>query len=226
MSRRPLAGVVFDMDGVLIDSERIIRAAAQAAALEIDHRLTDDFYASVIGLPGTRVEAAFMAEFGPDFPLADYRKRFERCYRLEVDERGIQPKPGVPELLVTLHARRIPIAVATATRSGNAERALEAAGLLPHLAVCVTGDQVARSKPAPDVFLAAAARIGLPPEHCIAVEDSEVGARAAVAAGMWTLMVPDFRAPSDELANMVHEVLDSMPSAAQRILQLLEAGTA
>ncbi|MEN9728229.1 MAG: hypothetical protein RL434_2595 [Pseudomonadota bacterium] len=221
MSRPGLAGVVFDMDGVLIDSERIIRAAAQAAAVEIDRRLTDDFYASVLGLPGTRVEAAFMAEFGPDFPLTDYRKRFERCYRLEVDERGIQPKPGVPELLQRLRARGVPVAVATATRSGNAERALEAAGLLHHLPVCVTGDQVAQSKPAPDVFLAAAARLGLAPELCIAVEDSEVGARAAVAAGMWTLMVPDFRPPSEELAAMVHEILDSMPTAARRIHHLL-----
>ena len=221
MSRPRLAGVVFDMDGVLIDSERIIRAAAQAAALEIDRQLTDDFYASVLGLPGARVEAAFMAEFGPDFPLPDYRKRFERCYRLEVDERGIQPKPGVPELLQLLRARGVPVAVATATRSGNAERALEAAGLLDHLPVCVTGDQVAQSKPAPDVFLAAAARLGLAPELCIAVEDSEVGARAAVAAGMWTLMVPDFRPPSEELAAMVHEILDSMPTAARRIHHLL-----
>lgn len=225
MSRPDLAGVVFDMDGVLIDSERIIRAAAQAAALEIDRRLTEDFYASVMGLPGPRVEAAFMAEFGPDFPLADYRKRFERCYRLEVDERGIQPKPGVPELLRRLSACGIPVAVATATRSGNAERALEAAGLLRHLPVCVTGDQVAQSKPAPDVFLAAAARIGLAPELCIAVEDSEVGARAAVAAGMWTIMVPDFRPPSEALAGMVHEILDSMPAAASRIHHLLRLDT-
>lgn len=224
MSRPGLAGVVFDMDGVLIDSERIIRAAAQAAAVEINRHLTADFYASVMGLPGPRVEAAFLAEFGPDFPLADYRKRFERCYRQEVDERGIQPKPGVPELLRRLSACGVPVAVATATRSGNAERALEAAGLLPHLPVCVTGDQVAQSKPAPDVFLAAAARIGLAPELCIAVEDSEVGARAAVAAGMWTIMVPDFRPPSAELAGMVHEILDSMPSAASRIHHLLRLG--
>ena len=216
-----LIAVVFDMDGVLIDSERVIRLAAQRAAIEIDRVLTDAFYMQVMGLPGAQVEAAFMREFGSDFPLADYRQRFERHYKAELGEGGIQPKPGVPQLLQSLVRNNIPIAVATATRSGNAETALRAAGLLDHLPVCVTGDQVAQGKPAPDIFLAAASRLGIPAPQCIAVEDSEVGARAAVAAGMRTLMVPDFKQPGAELRALVHEVLESMPHAAQRIHALL-----
>ena len=216
-----LIAVVFDMDGVLIDSERVIRLAAQRAAIEIDRVLTDAFYMQVMGLPGAQVEAAFMREFGSDFPLADYRQRFERHYKAELGEGGIQPKPGVPQLLRSLVRNNIPIAVATATRSGNAETALRAAGLLDHLPVCVTGDQVAQGKPAPDIFLAAASRLGIPAPQCIAVEDSEVGARAAVAAGMRTLMVPDFKQPGAELRALVHEVLESMPHAAQRIHALL-----
>jgi HAD superfamily hydrolase (TIGR01509 family) len=223
MTRTLLRGVVFDMDGVLIDSEPIIRAAAQLAAIEIGRTVSDEFYASVIGLPGREVEAAFMVEFGADFPLDDYRQRFERHYRGQVATRGIAPKPGVPDLLDALAARGIPVAVATSTRAGNAQDALDAAGLLARLPVCVTGDQVAQGKPAPDIFLAAAARIGMPAPHCIAVEDSEVGARAAVAAGMFTLLVPDLKPPSDELAALVGEVMASMPHAASRILALLDA---
>lgn len=218
---RTLIAVVFDMDGVLIDSERVIRHAARHAAVEIDRVLTDDFYMQVMGLPGQQVEAAFMREFGTDFPLADYRQRFERLYRAALQTNGIQAKPGVPALLQSLRRHGIPIAVATATRSGNAESALTAAGLIEHLPVCVTGDQVTNGKPAPDIFLAAAARLGIPAEACIAVEDSEVGARAAVAAGMRTLMVPDFRPPSAEIRSLVHEVLDTMPHAATRIHSLL-----
>jgi HAD superfamily hydrolase (TIGR01509 family) len=214
--------VIFDMDGVLIDSEPIIRSAARLAAIEIDRTVTDAFYASVLGLPGAQVEAAFMREFGPDFPLVDYRRRFERCYREQVRTRGIAPKPGVPPLLTKLIAREVPIAVATSTHAGNAESALAAAGLLPQLPIRVTGDQVREGKPAPEIFLTAASRLGVRPEYCIAVEDSDVGARAAVAAGMHTLMVPDLKAPSLELAELVAEVLDSMPTAAARILQLLE----
>lgn len=215
------SAVIFDMDGVLIDSEPIIRAAAQLAAIEIDRTVTDQFYASVIGLPGLQVEAAFMHEFGADFPLADYRQRFERCYRRVVETGGLAPKPGVPALLDALIAWEIPIAVATSTRAGNADSALAAAGLLNRLAVRVTGDQVQHGKPAPDIFLLAAARLGVAPQSCIAVEDSDVGARAAVAAGMYTLLVPDLKPPSAELADLVGELCTSMPAAAARILALV-----
>jgi HAD superfamily hydrolase (TIGR01509 family) len=216
-----LRAVVFDMDGVLIDSEPVIRAAAQRAAVELDRTVTESFYASVLGLPGAAVEAAFMREFGADFPLDDYRRRFERHYRAIVASDGIAPKPGIPELLDRLHAHAVPVAVATSTRDGNAQQALNAAGLLSRLPVCVTGDQVARGKPAPEIFLAAAARIGVAPPACIAVEDSEVGGRAAVAAGMFTLLVPDLKPPSPELAALVNEVHASMLLAAGRILALL-----
>jgi len=221
VSRGALRAVVFDMDGVLIDSEPIIRAAAQIAAVEIECTVTDEFYASVLGLPGVQVEAAFLREFGADFPLADYRQRFERHYRAQVSTRGIAPKPGVPALLDELTARGIPIAVATSTRSGNAQDALAAAGLLSRLPICVTGDQVSAGKPAPEIFLTAASRINVPATACIAVEDSEVGARAAVAAGMFTLLVPDLKPPGKALSDLVSEVLGSMPHAASRILQLL-----
>ncbi len=215
--------VVFDMDGVLIDSEPIIRAAAQRAAIEIDRVVTDHFYAGLLGLPSTQVEAAFMREFGSDFPLVDYRHRFERCYRGVIEDRGLAPKPGVPALLDALLARGVPIAVATSTRSGNAESALAAAGLLDRLQICVTGDQVKSGKPAPDIFILAAQRIGIAPQHCIAVEDSDVGARAAVAAGMHTLLVPDLTPPSAALTSLVAEIHGSMPAAAERILALLQA---
>lgn len=214
-------GVVFDMDGVLIDSEPIIRAAAQLAAIELDREVTDRFYASLLGLPSREVEAAFKAEFGVAFPLDDYRRRFERRYRDEVNSRGIAPKPGISALLDALIERGIPIAVATSTHSPNAESALAAAGLLDRLPVYVTGDQVRAGKPAPDIFLAAAERIGIAPTACIAVEDSEVGARAATAAGMFTLLVPDLKPPSAEVIALVHEVIESMPAAAVRILALL-----
>ncbi len=217
----PLRAVVFDMDGVLIDSEPIIRRAAQQAGEEFGHTLSDSLYADLIGLPGAQVEAMLIKIFGTNFPLADYRRCFERLYRADVELNGIQSKPGVRELLQTLNAQAVPVAVATSTRSGHAQAALEAAGLLGFLPVCITGDQVSAGKPAPDIFLRAARTIGVEAAHCVAIEDSEVGARAAVGAGMWTLMVPDLKPPSAELAAMVREILPSMPVAAQRLLELL-----
>lgn len=216
-----LRAVVFDMDGVLIDSEPIIRRAAQLAGEEFGHTLSDSLYADLLGLPGAQVETMLLRVFGADFPLAEYRRSFERLYREDVATNGIRSKPGVPELLQALTARDVPIAVATSTRSGHAQAALEAAGLLRYLPTCITGDQVTSGKPAPDIFLRAASSIGVDAMHCIAIEDSEVGARAAVSAGMWTLMVPDLKPPSPELAVMVREILPSMPEAARRVRTLL-----
>lgn len=216
-----LDAVVFDMDGVLIDSEPIIRHAAQQAALPFGRTLSDELYADLLGLPGAQVEAMLLTAFGADFPLADYRQHFERHYRDEVATRGIHSKPGVPQLLEALRSRGVPVAVATSTRSGHAEAALAAAGLLDYLPVCITGDQVTAGKPAPDIFLRAAATLGVEAARCIAIEDSEVGARAAVSAGMWTLMVPDLKPPSAELASLVREILPSMPAAARRVRALL-----
>lgn len=217
-----LRAVVFDMDGVLIDSEPIIRRAAQQAAVPFGHTLSDELYADLLGLPGAQLETALLNAFGADFPLGEYRRCFERIYREDVGSHGIRSKPGVPALLELLRARGVPIAVATSTRSGHAQAALAGAGLLEYLPVCITGDQVTAGKPAPDIFLRAADAIGVDAACCIAIEDSEVGARAAVGAGMWTLMVPDLKPPSAALAALVREVLPSMPDAARRVQSLLK----
>ena len=179
-----LRAVVFDMDGVLIDSEPIIRRAAQQAGEAFGHTLSDSLYAELLGLPGAQVETMLMQVFGADFPLADYRRCFERLYRADVEANGIRSKPGVPELLQALRAHAVPVAVATSTRSGHAQAALEAAGLLGYLPVCITGDQVSAGKPAPDIFLHAAEKMGASPSRSLVVEDSPTGILGAKAAGM------------------------------------------
>lgn len=213
--------VVFDMDGVLIDSEPVIRQSAQQAAAEFDRTLTDALYADLVGLPGPLVESRLQTAFGADFPMADYKLRFQHYYRGLIAQHGMPTKPGIPALIAELHARKVPLAVATQTYSSHAQAALAAAGLLGYFPVCVTGDQVSAGKPAPEIYLRAASLLATAPAACIALEDSDVGARAAVSAGMWTLMVPDFKPPTPEVAALVHEILASIPEAALRVQALL-----
>ena len=221
---RRFAAVVFDMDGVLIDSEPVIRRAAQLAGEDFGKTMTEALYMELIGLPGPQVEAKLIEVFGADFPLPEYRLRFQHFYHQHINAHGMQSKPGIPDLLRELTAAGVPVAVATQTRSGHAQSALRAAGLLDLLPVCATGDEVKQGKPAPDVFLLAASRLAIDARHCIALEDSEVGARAAVSAGMWTLMIPDLKPPGAEISALVHEILPSMPAAATRVHHLLRAG--
>ena len=221
---RIFTAVVFDMDGVLIDSEPVIRRAASLAGEDFGKTLTNALYAELIGLPGPKVEAALISAFGADFPLDDSRVSFQRHYRAHIDTHGMRTKPGITMLLAELLASGVPIAVATQTRSGSAEIALEAAGLRQYFPVCITGDQVANGKPAPDIFLRAAATLAVDPTACIALEDSEVGAHAAVGAGMWTLLIPDVKQPSAATAALVHEIFPDMPAATARVRDLLRHG--
>lgn len=213
--------VVFDMDGVLIDSEPVFRVSAQHASSVLGHTITDEFYAELIGLPNAEIAAALVARFGPDFSLTEFQSAFQQNFRRHVAAQGLPQKPGAREILVELRGHAIPRAVATSTRSPHAQYSLRVAGLIDFLPIVVTGDQVAQGKPAPDIFVRAADLLGTAPAACIAVEDSAVGARAAVAAGMFTILVPDLKQPDEGLASLVDAVVPDLPAAAAMIRRLL-----
>ena len=133
---------------------------------------------------------------------------------------GIALKPGLLDLLDWLEARRIPKAVATSTRRDRAQAKLARTALLPRFVALVGGDEVARGKPEPDIFLAAAARLGEAAQHCLVLEDSEPGVRAALAAGMTPIMVPDLHAPSDDLVALEPLILESLAEVPAQLAAL------
>lgn len=216
-------GVVFDMDGILIDSEPLFRMAAQRAARDLGHEVTDEVYMMWMGLPPAAVEASVVETMGPAFPLEAFRERFHAIWIEHTDEHGVAAQPGITALIETLAERGIPYAVATSTRRVQAERSLALAGLAPLLGHIVCGDEVAEGKPAPEIFERAAALIDIRPERCVALEDSEAGVRAAAAARMLTIMVPDLHRPSPEVAALADYVLPSTRDAARVVLRMFAA---
>lgn len=222
--RRPApAGVVFDMDGILIDSEPLFRRAAQAAAQELGYVLPDEVYVMWMGLPPRAVEAAVVESMGSGFPLAAFRAAFSRLWTAHTDRHGVPAQPGMRDLLQDLRARGIPFGVATSTERKQAERSLALAGLAGYLEVIIAGNEVEAGKPAPEIFLKAAAAIGVAPEACVALEDSEAGVRAAAAARMLTIMVPDLHRPSPEVAALADYVLPGTVTAARVVLALFDS---
>jgi HAD superfamily hydrolase (TIGR01509 family) len=136
--------------------------------------------------------------FGTDFPIAGL---FQAC-ELEMARRlesGVPVKAGAAELIGELTARKLPMAVATSTVRRIAEHHLKRAGLLEHFAAICTREDVTRGKPAPDIFVAAAGKLGVRPERCVVLEDSYPGVRAAHASGAMAVMVPDMLPATDEL---------------------------
>ena len=138
-----------------------------------------------------------------------------------MEEHGIDTKPGLLSLLDQLEAAAVPRAVATSSSAKQAAETLEASGLADRFAHIVTSDQVACGKPAPDLYLEAARRLGLSPTACIALEDSEAGVQSASTAGMTVVMVPDLKKPSLQAESQAYRILPSLHQAAPLIADLL-----
>jgi len=206
---RPVA-VILDMDGLMLDTEPLAaRAWTDAAALigvEFDHAVT----ALLIGRNFPDCTALIRAHHGDGYPVDALMRAWHGAYDAIVEREGIALKPGLTDLLAWLEAASIPKAVATSTRRSRAQAKLVHTGLFERFAALVGGDEIARGKPAPDIYVEAAARLGVAPQDCVALEDSEPGIRAALAAGMMPIMVPDLAPPSPALLAHAPLVLASL----------------
>jgi beta-phosphoglucomutase-like phosphatase (HAD superfamily) len=209
-----IQGVIFDMDGLMLDTEPAYRVAWQQASAECGFDLPDALYFTLVGRSRIEGEETLAAAFGPGFPLNAFH---EACLRHEAAVFDTTPplkKPGLYELLDLLDSRRVVKAVATSTVRETAMTQLAAAGLLDRFDVVTTGDEVANGKPAPDLFLLAAERLGIEPVHCLVLEDAEAGVIAAHRAGMMVFMVPDVKPPSPEVQRLANGVFESLTAAA------------
>lgn len=197
MLRKPVEAVLFDMDGLLLDTEVIYIEAMQASARTLGREMPMDFCHSMVGVPGHECNLMIADYYGEGFSIEEFRKHFSTRLR-ELMEAGIPHKPGVVELLDFLAGRGLPLAVATSAGRTTAQHHLARAGLLDRFGALATRDDVERAKPHPDVYLEAARRLGVAPERCIAFEDSNIGLEAAHAAGTMAFMVPDLLQPLPE----------------------------
>ena len=213
--------VIFDLDGTLIDSEPIFRLVAKRAAKDFGHTFSDELFLDLVGLPGYEVEQGIRAAFGDDFPMAAFRDRFVVHWADHVESHGIDVKPGVRTFVSHLDTHTIPYAIATSTAYERARQSLALAGLANHFPTLIGGDQVTNGKPAPDIYLEAAAQLAVPAVSCIAIEDSKVGVAAARAAGMYTIMIPDLKQPDAETAAQADLVLPSLSEALALVAPLL-----
>jgi len=205
-----IRGIVFDMDGVLFDSERIGTRKLLEAAIELGLPMTQEQVMELLGCNNAKCEAAIHRWFGSGVDYHQVEKRWTELTFEHVEQYGMPFKKGMPKVLQELKARGIKTALATSNEPQVVNFYFEHAGIDDLLDEIVTGSQVAHSKPAPDIFLEAARRLGLKPEECAGVEDSVNGVKAIRAAGMTSVMIPDMKPYTEELAPYVDLLLEDL----------------
>jgi HAD superfamily hydrolase (TIGR01509 family) len=198
---RPVQAVVFDMDGLLVDTEQVVFSAMRAAAEGLGTEMPFDLFKRLVGLPAHASNAIVCEHFGEAFDLMAWRERVSHHFD-EIAGAGVALKVGVVELLDELDALGLPRAIATSSTRGAVEHSLGPHGLIDRFGAVVSRELQTRHKPDPEPFLLAAGALGIDPALCLALEDSHNGVRAAAAAGMMTVMVPDLLDPTDEMRDL------------------------
>lgn len=217
-----LQAVLFDIDGLMIDSERVSRRSWREVMSQAGYTLDDDVYLRMIGRTEKDVRGILHEAYGADFPFDRmYSDREERFIAFMTYE-GIPVKPGLPEVLDWVQSHHIPYAVASSTYCKLAEAKLVSAGIREYFDVMVTGDEVVNGKPAPDLFLKAAEKLGIQPGNCLVLEDSQAGIQAAHAAGMHSILVPDLQAVDPVVASYTVAVVNSLDEALPHMEKLLD----
>jgi HAD superfamily hydrolase (TIGR01509 family) len=208
---------LFDMDGLLIDSERSIMTAWLRAAQDLGASLSETEYLAVVGHSAPKSDSILIEVFGDHSRFELARAAVLRTLEVRHASNGFALKPGVKALLTALSERKIPCAVASSSPKLEIERRLNAAGILRHFSSVAGGDEVLKGKPDPAVYLLAAHRLGVSANQCLAFEDSPNGAHAALAAGASLAIVPDLIAPTEELAVQSLGILGSLEEALPQV---------
>lgn len=207
--RRPVA-VIFDMDGLMLDTEALAVRTWREASATVGVPFDLTLLPLMIGRNYRDCRDLLRSHYGADYPVEQLTATCLTVFDAIVARDGVAQKPGLPELLDWLEGENVVRAVATSTRRDRAEAQLARQGLLARFALLVGGNEVERGKPEPDIFLLAAARLAVAAADCVVLEDSEAGVRAALAAGMMPIMVPDLHGPSPDLLAREPLVLASL----------------
>lgn len=202
--------VVFDMDGVIFDSERCVLNCWKILADKYHLEDIENVFLACTGTNDRKTREIFLSHYGEDAPYETYAKESSALFHEKYDNGNLPIKPGVFHILDFLKSENKKIALASSTRKEIVTRQLRDAGLLPYFDELVCGDMVSKSKPEPDIFLKACEVVGAIPERAYAIEDSYNGIRSANRAGLMPIMVPDLLPADDEMRSLSVAVIDNL----------------
>ena len=198
--------VIFDMDGVIFDSERLVLEGWQEIAAKYGIKGIEEVLPRCLGVNAQATREIFREYYGQDFPYDEYKKEASALFHSRYGNGKLPLKPGVKELLSYLKENGYLVGLASSTRQAIVEQEIRDAGLMPYFDNLVCGDMLKRSKPEPDIYLKECENLDVEPRMAVAVEDSYNGIRSAKRAGMVPVMVPDMVQPDEEMRSLAHKI--------------------
>jgi HAD superfamily hydrolase (TIGR01509 family) len=204
---------IFDLDGLMLDTERSFIRNFQESADKLSWNVPTETLTQTIGIDRYRTKELLCSRLGGDFPFDDVYADAIKKQSETFERDGIPHLPGLLVLLDSLKAKRIPLAVATSTWAERGRWKLKCGGIEGYFDAVVTGDQVERGKPAPDIFLRAAALLGRSPAECVGFEDSPAGLLALRAAGIRSVFIKDMLEPPPDVLRLVWKRCASLADA-------------
>lgn len=216
-----IKGAVFDMDGLMFDTERLVYETWQMMMDELGFEYSLDIFKNTVGLRTDKAESYYNSLYGERFCYKPLKQKSREIFLQRVSSEGVPIKKGLIKLLHFLRENNIKTAVATSTSAQTAHKIIEMAGVYNYFDAFVCGDDVKNGKPHPEVFLKAAEKLGLSPECCVAFEDSINGIKSAHSAKMKTVMVPDYLQPTQEILPMVDCLCEDLSQSIKFLQPLI-----
>ena len=207
---QPIKTLIFDMDGVIFDTESLVRKCWNTHAKTYGLCDIDTVFLSCLGTTRTRTHEIFIEHYGTNFPYETFRADASKTFHAFIEANGVPIKPGVRELLTWAKEHDFHIGLASSTRQIIVEQELKQANLYCYFDHVLGGDQLTRSKPFPDIYLMACHKLNVEPYCAYAIEDSYNGIRSASAAGMHPVMVPDLLPPTQEMQTLCDAIYPNL----------------
>lgn len=210
MNRNIIKGAVFDMDGLMIDTEKLYLRYWKQASADFGYDMQDEHVFAIRSLARKYSVPKLKGFFGENFPTEEVRARRTELINAHIEKHGIEVKKGLFELLDYLKSNRIRLAVATATQRDRTMLYLNKINIINYFDTIICGDMVINGKPDPEIYLTASAQLCLAPQQCVAYEDSPNGIKSAYSAGCHAIMIPDMTPPDNEIMSMLSAVYESL----------------
>ena len=215
-----LKAVIFDMDGLMIDTENVTYQCYRKVLQAMNLDMTKAFYTTLLGRTMQATEQAMYDEYGQDFPIHETADQVHQMMDEQFAREGVPLKDGLIELLTYLKEHHYKTMIATSSRRERVNALLKENGILDYFDDVICGDEVKHGKPAHDVFLNACQKLGVEPAEALVLEDSEAGIQAAHNAKISVICIPDMKIPEEQYANKTTCILDSL----HQVIDYIEKG--